>query len=98
MGMFHICRMSENCTYLSKFKSDIQVQRDGLVLSVPFPLFFFCSVHFCRDQSASNDFPALWLFAGVKCAIVEKSETFSSHPQAHFINNRTMEVNFLPVG
>ncbi|CAO2829426.1 unnamed protein product [Amaranthus hypochondriacus] len=29
---------------------------------------------------------------GVRCAILEKSKAFSSHPQAHFINNRTMEV------
>lgn len=29
---------------------------------------------------------------GVKCAILEKSTTFSTHPQAHFINNRSMEV------
>ncbi|KAM6589571.1 hypothetical protein CsatA_012176 [Cannabis sativa] len=29
---------------------------------------------------------------GVKCAVLEKSKTFSQHPQAHFINNRTMEV------
>ncbi|KAF2292856.1 hypothetical protein GH714_029395 [Hevea brasiliensis] len=29
---------------------------------------------------------------GVKCAILEKSKAFSSHPQAHFINNRSMEV------
>ncbi|GAB2280594.1 hypothetical protein Dimus_015224 [Dionaea muscipula] len=29
---------------------------------------------------------------GVSCAILEKSKSFSLHPQAHFINNRTMEV------
>ncbi|XP_026407497.1 uncharacterized protein LOC113302769 [Papaver somniferum] len=29
---------------------------------------------------------------GVKCAVIEKSSSFSQHPQAHFINNRTMEV------
>ncbi|PIN26119.1 Monooxygenase involved in coenzyme Q (ubiquinone) biosynthesis [Handroanthus impetiginosus] len=29
---------------------------------------------------------------GVKCAVVEKSNAFSRHPQAHFINNRSMEV------
>ncbi|KVI05761.1 Aromatic-ring hydroxylase-like protein [Cynara cardunculus var. scolymus] len=29
---------------------------------------------------------------GVKCAVLEKSMTFSKHPQAHFINNRSMEV------
>ncbi|XP_010248895.1 PREDICTED: uncharacterized protein LOC104591655 isoform X2 [Nelumbo nucifera] len=29
---------------------------------------------------------------GVKCAILEKNRTFSQHPQAHFINNRSMEV------
>jgi 2-polyprenyl-6-methoxyphenol hydroxylase-like FAD-dependent oxidoreductase len=29
---------------------------------------------------------------GVKCAVLEKSATFSKHPQAHFINNRSMEV------
>ncbi|KAL7241199.1 hypothetical protein ACSBR2_006763 [Camellia fascicularis] len=29
---------------------------------------------------------------GVKCAVLEKSVTFSKHPQAHFINNRSMEV------
>ncbi|OVA15384.1 Monooxygenase [Macleaya cordata] len=29
---------------------------------------------------------------GVKCAVLEKSKTFSQHPQAHFINNRSMEV------
>ncbi|KAL8150988.1 hypothetical protein V2J09_020796, partial [Rumex salicifolius] len=29
---------------------------------------------------------------GVKCAILEKGKAFSRHPQAHFINNRTMEV------
>lgn len=29
---------------------------------------------------------------GVKCAILEKGKAFSKHPQAHFINNRTMEV------
>ncbi|CAM8880765.1 unnamed protein product [Rhodiola kirilowii] len=29
---------------------------------------------------------------GVKCAILEKSIAFSKHPQAHFINNRSMEV------
>ncbi|EYU25930.1 hypothetical protein ABFS82_11G068200 [Erythranthe guttata] len=29
---------------------------------------------------------------GVKCAVMEKSSGFSRHPQAHFINNRSMEV------
>nr|XP_043639282.1 2,4-dichlorophenol 6-monooxygenase [Erigeron canadensis] len=29
---------------------------------------------------------------GVKCAVLERSTTFSKHPQAHFINNRSMEV------
>ncbi|OIS96537.1 PREDICTED: uncharacterized protein LOC109234000 [Nicotiana attenuata] len=29
---------------------------------------------------------------GVKCAILEKSKAFSKHPQAHFINNRSMEI------
>ncbi|KAG6477307.1 putative polyketide hydroxylase isoform X1 [Zingiber officinale] len=29
---------------------------------------------------------------GVKCSILEKNVAFSQHPQAHFINNRTMEV------
>lgn len=29
---------------------------------------------------------------GVKCAVLEKSLSFSRHPQAHFINNRSMEV------
>ncbi|KAI3516043.1 hypothetical protein L1887_14952 [Cichorium endivia] len=29
---------------------------------------------------------------GVKCAVLERSITFSKHPQAHFINNRSMEV------
>ncbi|KAL9246560.1 hypothetical protein vseg_020078 [Gypsophila vaccaria] len=29
---------------------------------------------------------------GIRCAVLEKSSTFSRHPQAHFINNRSMEV------
>lgn len=29
---------------------------------------------------------------GVRCAVLEKSKSFSEHPQAHFINNRSMEV------
>ncbi|XP_022776267.1 FAD-dependent monooxygenase apdD isoform X3 [Durio zibethinus] len=29
---------------------------------------------------------------GVKCTVLEKNKGFSKHPQAHFINNRTMEV------
>ncbi|XP_057766922.1 uncharacterized protein LOC130987413 [Salvia miltiorrhiza] len=29
---------------------------------------------------------------GVKCAVLEKNSGFSRHPQAHFINNRSMEV------
>ncbi|KAF5184041.1 2,4-dichlorophenol 6-monooxygenase-like [Thalictrum thalictroides] len=29
---------------------------------------------------------------GVKCCLLEKTKTFSQHPQAHFINNRSMEV------
>ncbi|XP_002514990.2 2,4-dichlorophenol 6-monooxygenase isoform X1 [Ricinus communis] len=29
---------------------------------------------------------------GVKCSILEKSKAFSNHPQAHFINNRSMEI------
>ncbi|XP_038712996.1 putative polyketide hydroxylase isoform X1 [Tripterygium wilfordii] len=29
---------------------------------------------------------------GVKCTVLEKSKSFSKHPQAHFINNRSMEV------
>ncbi|GAB2220416.1 hypothetical protein Droror1_Dr00008066 [Drosera rotundifolia] len=29
---------------------------------------------------------------GIRCAILEKSKSFSLHPQAHFINNRSMEV------
>ncbi|KAH6797782.1 oxidoreductase family protein [Perilla frutescens var. hirtella] len=29
---------------------------------------------------------------GVKCAVLEKNTGFSRHPQAHFINNRSMEV------
>lgn len=28
---------------------------------------------------------------GVKCAVVEKNKSFPKHPQAHFINNRSME-------
>lgn len=35
------------------------------------------------------------LLIGVKCAVLEKSMNFSKHPQAHFINNRSMEVEFL---
>ncbi|KAI7744642.1 hypothetical protein M8C21_001251 [Ambrosia artemisiifolia] len=29
---------------------------------------------------------------GIKCAVVERSNEFSKHPQAHFINNRSMEI------
>ncbi|XP_020681130.1 uncharacterized protein LOC110098599 [Dendrobium catenatum] len=29
---------------------------------------------------------------GVKCAVLEKNPAFSQHPQAHFINNRSMEL------
>ncbi|KAL1113282.1 hypothetical protein V6Z11_D02G180300 [Gossypium hirsutum] len=29
---------------------------------------------------------------GIKCTVLEKNKGFSKHPQAHFINNRTMEV------
>lgn len=29
---------------------------------------------------------------GVKCALVDKATRFSKHPQAHFINNRSMEI------
>uniref|UniRef100_A0A1D1YXN3 2,4-dichlorophenol 6-monooxygenase n=1 Tax=Anthurium amnicola TaxID=1678845 RepID=A0A1D1YXN3_9ARAE len=29
---------------------------------------------------------------GIKCAVIEKSIAFSQHPQAHFINNRSMEL------
>ncbi|KAL8226450.1 hypothetical protein R6Q57_016282 [Mikania cordata] len=29
---------------------------------------------------------------GIKCAVLERSMAFSKHPQAHFINNRSMEV------
>uniref|UniRef100_A0A2P2J1F8 FAD-binding domain-containing protein n=1 Tax=Rhizophora mucronata TaxID=61149 RepID=A0A2P2J1F8_RHIMU len=29
---------------------------------------------------------------GVKCAVLEKSKAFSNQPQAHFINNRSMEI------
>ncbi|XP_039017976.1 2,4-dichlorophenol 6-monooxygenase-like [Hibiscus syriacus] len=29
---------------------------------------------------------------GVQCSVLEKNKGFSQHPQAHFINNRTMEV------
>lgn len=32
---------------------------------------------------------------GVKCAVVEKNRSFSKHPQAHFINNRSMEVDWI---
>nr|GEY80208.1 aromatic-ring hydroxylase-like protein [Tanacetum cinerariifolium] len=35
---------------------------------------------------------ALLTKLGVKCAVLERSTTFSKHPQAHFINNRSMEV------
>lgn len=36
-------------------------------------------------------------FVGVKCTVLEKSKSFSKHPQAHFINNRSMEVDFIAV-
>ncbi|KAG9446658.1 hypothetical protein H6P81_012786 [Aristolochia fimbriata] len=29
---------------------------------------------------------------GIKCAVLEKNASFSQHPQAHFINNRSMEI------
>ncbi|KAF7808622.1 FAD/NAD(P)-binding oxidoreductase family protein [Senna tora] len=29
---------------------------------------------------------------GIKCAVLERNTTFSKHPQAHFINNRSMEI------
>nr|XP_029145415.1 uncharacterized protein LOC112715041 isoform X1 [Arachis hypogaea] len=29
---------------------------------------------------------------GIKCAVLERNKTFSKHPQAHFINNRSMEI------
>ncbi|KAK1575307.1 hypothetical protein Q3G72_004358 [Acer saccharum] len=32
---------------------------------------------------------------GIKCSVLEKNKVFSKHPQAHFINNRSMEVDFL---
>lgn len=28
----------------------------------------------------------------VKCAVIEKNTAFSRHPQAHFVNNRSMEI------
>jgi len=34
------------------------------------------------------------VFLGIKCAVLEKGKSFSKHPQAHFINNRTMEVDY----
>lgn len=40
----------------------------------------------------SSHFCALCTFPGVKCAVLEKNKSFSTHPQAHFINNRSMEV------
>lgn len=35
----------------------------------------------------------LLIYSGVGCTVMEKSDSFSHHPQAHFINNRTMEVH-----
>lgn len=35
-----------------------------------------------------------YYFVGVECAVLEKNTVFSEHPQAHFINNRSMEVLF----
>ncbi|KAB5545192.1 hypothetical protein DKX38_013304 [Salix brachista] len=32
------------------------------------------------------------LISRIKCSVLEKSKSFSHHPQAHFINNRSMEV------
>ncbi|KAJ0037565.1 hypothetical protein Pint_23669 [Pistacia integerrima] len=29
---------------------------------------------------------------GIKCSVLEKNKSFSKHPQAHFINNRSMEL------
>ncbi|KAK0574663.1 hypothetical protein LWI29_026976 [Acer saccharum] len=29
---------------------------------------------------------------GIKCSVLEKNKAFSKHPQAHFINNQSMEV------
>ncbi|XP_061338730.1 uncharacterized protein LOC133285505 [Gastrolobium bilobum] len=29
---------------------------------------------------------------GIKCSILERNKAFSKHPQAHFINNRSMEI------
>lgn len=34
----------------------------------------------------------IYFWQGVECAVLEKNRIFSSHPQAHFINNRSMEV------
>lgn len=29
---------------------------------------------------------------GIKCTVLERNKAFSKHPQAHFINNRSMEI------
>lgn len=29
---------------------------------------------------------------GINCTVLERNKAFSKHPQAHFINNRSMEV------
>lgn len=52
---------------------------------------FFVKVEFLSLIELDSHLSCL----GVKCALVDKATCFSKHPQAHFINNRSMEVRSL---
>lgn len=65
---------------------------------------FFLFLFFFRYHITPTLIHAEWLFMiyvsfcciiGIKSAVLERNITFSKHPQAHFINNRSMEVKFL---
>lgn len=70
----------------------------GLVLSILLTklggTLLHCKNYFLDRIGFSSLSFFLSFLLGVKCALVDKATRFSKHPQAHFINNRSMEVAF----
>ncbi|XWS63821.1 hypothetical protein CRYUN_Cryun06bG0134900 [Craigia yunnanensis] len=63
----------------------------NLVCSLTIMCLFFFLFH-CKSYKGEVNRENFELLQGVKCTVLEKNKGFSKHPQAHFINNRTMEV------
>lgn len=81
-----MCRSYYFCRFIKNVLNDVPHFVIFSSYSIKLLLrFYFCWV-----------LPTIYVFfcsiIGINCTVLERNKAFSKHPQAHFINNRSMEV------